>query len=65
MAKMEQITVTCTDNGKTQVADVLSRSDKSIRCVFVGTTVTLNLSRTDVRRPYTTKQMGLEFSTEG
>lgn len=62
---MEQITVTCTETGKSQKADVLNRSDKSIRCVFVGTTLTLNLSRTDVRRPFTARHGGLEFTSEG
>lgn len=62
---MNQIKVTCTDNGKTMTADVLSRNDKSLKVAIVGTTLRLTLSRTDTRKPYVGSSAGLEFTTNG
>lgn len=62
---MDQITVTCSQTGKSVQADVLRRSDKSIRVVLVGTTLTINMSREDTRRPYVGHASGLEFTTAG
>lgn len=62
---MEQVKVNCTQTGKTITADVLRRSDKSMRVVLVGTDLTLNLSRIDAREPYKGNSAGLEFTTHG
>lgn len=59
---MEQITITCTDNGKTKTADVLSKSDKYLKVVVEGTTMTIELSRSDVNKPYIGTKAGLEFT---
>ena len=49
---MEKITITCSDNGKTKVADVLSHSDKYLKVVVEGTTMTIELFRSDLNKPY-------------
>ena len=59
---MDSIEIFCTDNGKTKIAEVLSKSDKHIKVVFEGTTITLELFRTDVNRPYIGHKSGLEFT---
>jgi hypothetical protein len=46
-------------------ADVLKRSDKSLRVAIQGTNITLNLSRTDMKRPYVGNYAGMEFTTFG
>jgi len=59
---MEKITITCSDNGKTKTADVLSHSDKYLKVVVEGTTMTIELFRSDVNKPYVGTKAGLEFT---
>ena len=59
---MENIEILCTDNNKTKIAEVLSKNDKYIKVVFEGTTITLELFRSDVNKPYTGHKSGLEFT---
>ena len=59
---MEQIQLTCSINGKTKTADVLSRSDKFLKVVVEGTTMPIELTRTDLNRPYVGNKAGLEFT---
>jgi hypothetical protein len=58
---MEQIEIVCIDNGKTKTADVLSRTDRYLKVALEGTTMTIELSRTDVNKPYVGTKAGLEF----
>ncbi len=62
---MEKVNITCTQTGVTIGADVLKRSDRSMRVVLDGTNITLNLSRVDARTPYIGNHVGLEFTTNG
>tara|TARA_R110000803_G_scaffold198728_1_gene262578 strand:+ start:1450 stop:1638 length:189 start_codon:yes stop_codon:yes gene_type:complete len=59
---MEQIIITCIDNGMNKEADVLSRTDKYMKVAVQGTTMTIELTRTDLNRPYIGTKAGLEFS---
>lgn len=61
----KQVIVYCTDLNKDAKADVVSRTDQTIKVVFVGSTSTMTLHRMDVRRPYVGNAMGMEFSTTG
>jgi len=59
---MEKITITCSDNGKTKTADVLSHSDKYLKVVVEGTTMTIEMFRSDLNKPYVGTKAGLEFT---
>ena len=59
---MEKITITCSDNGKTKTADVLSHTDKYLKVVVEGTTMTIEMFRSDLNRPYVGTKAGLEFT---
>ena len=59
---MESIEIRCIDNGKTTIAEVLSTNDKYMKVVFEGTTITLELFRADVNKPYIGHKSGLEFT---
>ena len=59
---MKKIEVKCTNNSKTKTADVLLENDKHMKVVFEGTTITLELFRTDVNKPYIGHKSGLEFT---
>ena len=59
---MEKIQIRCTENGKIKTADVLSKNDKYIKVVFEETTITLELFRRDVNKPYIGHTAGLEFT---
>ena len=59
---MEQIQITCTENGLVKTADVLSQNDKYMKVVFEGTTITLEMFRSDVNKPYTGNKSGLDFT---
>lgn len=62
---METIEIHCTDNDKVKTAEVLSRTDKHMKVVFEGTTMTLELVRKDVNKPYVGNKAGLEFVYNG
>jgi hypothetical protein len=62
---LETCSVVSTNNGKSHTADILKRSDKSLRVAFQGTDIILTLMRDDVRRPYVGNRAGLEFTTYG
>ena len=62
---MSTVQIKCTDNDKVVAADVLTRSEKSIRVALPGTSIVLNLSRTDVRKPFVGSRGGMEFTTRG
>ena len=59
---MDQVEITCTENGKSKKAEILSKNDKYMKVVFEETTITLELFRTDVNRPYVGQKSGLEFT---
>ena len=44
------------------MAEILSKNDKYMKVVFEETTITLELFRTDVNRPYVGHKSGLEFT---
>ena len=58
---MENIEVTCTNNGKTKTAEVLQHNDKYIKVVVEGTQITIEMFRQDVNKPYIGHTAGLEF----
>jgi len=58
---VEKITITCVDNGKSKIAEVLTRNDKYIKVVLEGTQITIELHRTDLNRAYVGRTAGLEF----
>ena len=62
---METIEIHCTDNDKIKTAEVLSRTDKHMKVVFEGTTMTLELIRKDLNKPYVGNKAGLEFTYNG
>ena len=62
---MEIVEIHCTDNGKIKTAEVLSQTDKYMKVVFEGTTMTLELIRKDVNKPYVGNKAGLEFIYNG
>jgi hypothetical protein len=59
---MENIEVTCTNNGKTKNAEVLQHNDKYIKVVVEGTQITIEMFRQDVNKPYIGHTGGLEFT---
>ena len=59
---MENIEIYCKDNGKTKIAEILSKTDKYMKVVFEGTTITLEMFRSDVNKPYTGNKSGLDFT---
>lgn len=65
MKNLETCSVTWIDTGKKVKADILKRSDKSIRVALHGSDIVLNLSRTDTRKPYIGSRHGIEFATTG
>lgn len=62
---LETCSVKSTETGKVVKADILKKSEKSIRVALQGTDIVLNMSRADVRRPYVGSMHGLEFTTLG
>ena len=59
---MDKIEITCTNNGKTKSADVLSRNDKHLKVAIEGTQITIEMHRLDVNKPYVGHTAGLEFT---
>jgi hypothetical protein len=65
MTALTTCLVSSTDTGKTMKADILQRSDKSLRVALQGTNVVLTLTRNDVNRPYVGNRAGMEFTSNG
>ena len=59
---MESVVIHCLETEVDANADVAHKNDKHIRVVMEGTTVALELHRTDVRKPYIGRMAGLEFT---
>lgn len=64
-AALTTCSVNCSETNRTVKADILKKSDKAIRVALQGTDIILNMTRTDVRRPYVGSKSGLEFTTNG
>ena len=62
---METVTIICTDNDRTKIAEVLSKTDKYMKVVIEGTTMTIELTRKDLNKPYIGNKAGLEFRYDG
>ena len=58
---MEKIEITCTNNGKTKIAEVMHKTDKYMKVIVEGTQIFIELFREDVNTPYTGHTAGLEF----
>lgn len=65
MTSLTTCSVSSTNTGKTLTADILKKSDKSLRVAIQGTSITLNLTRSDVKRPYVGNHAGMEFTSFG
>ena len=61
---METITITCTSNGKTKEAEVLSKTDKYLKVVLPGTQIVIELFRDNLNSEYTGHTAGLEFECQ-
>ena len=59
---MEKIEITCTNNGKSKIAEVLQQNDKYLKVVVEGTQITIEMFRQDVNIPYKGHTAGLEFT---
>tara|TARA_Y100001937_G_scaffold70787_2_gene96336 strand:+ start:6651 stop:6845 length:195 start_codon:yes stop_codon:yes gene_type:complete len=58
---MEKIIITCTKNGKTKPAEVLTQNDKYCKIVIEGTQITIEMYRDKLNTPYIGHTAGLEF----
>ena len=61
---MEEIEITCTNNGKTKLADILQQDDKYMKVVIKGTQIGIEMFRKDVNIPYIGHTAGLEFKCQ-
>jgi|TARA_A100001388_G_scaffold276045_1_gene262804 hypothetical protein len=59
---MDKVNIICTNNGKTKIADVLSKNDKHMKVVVEGTQIAIDMHRTTINMPYTGHTAGLEFT---
>ena len=59
---MDKVNIICTNNGKTKIADVLSKNDKHMKVVVEGTQIAIDMHREDVNKPYIGHTAGLEFT---
>ena len=58
---METITITCTNNGKKKLVEILNKTDKYMKVVLPGTQIVIELFRNDLNSEYTGHTAGLEF----
>ena len=61
----DKVEVVRSDKGTKTVADVLHKTDKSMKVVLVGTTITINMSRTDLTKHYVGRAHNMEFTSNG
>lgn len=58
-------TVTCSDNGKSMIAEVISFSKKQRLIVSIDRTIRMEMSYNAKSNLYMAKQSGLEFASAG
>ena len=49
---MEKINITCTNNDKSKLAEILQHNDKYLKVVLEGTQITIELFRESLNKPY-------------
>ena len=59
---MEKINITCTNNDKSKLAEILQHNDKYLKVVLEGTQITIELFRESLNKPYVGHTAGLEFT---
>ena len=59
---MEKINITCTNNDKSKLAEILQNNDKYLKVVLEGTQITIELFRESLNKPYVGHTAGLEFT---
>lgn len=65
MAKFNQTLVTCSQNGKAVLGDILQKTDKALKVALVGTNLTINLQKDLHKKLYIGNAAGLEFTSSG
>lgn len=63
--KFKQTKVTCTDNDKEVIADILQQNDKLLKIALVGSNIAIMLKREDLKKPYVGNFKNLEFVSTG
>jgi len=61
---METIKITCIDNERVKEEEILSKTDKHMKVDIKNTTMTIELHRSDLNKPYVGYKAGLEFQYE-
>ena len=61
----EQVWIHCTQTNVRIQADVLYKSEKTMKVVIPIAFITLNFKRDDNKKPYVATSAGLEFTTMG
>ena len=58
---MEKIELVCTNNNKSNTADVLQKNDKYMKVALEGTQIVIELFRDNLNTSYKGHTAGLEF----
>ena len=65
MTSFDKTSITCTQTDKTVTADILEKSDKSMKVAVVGTNLVIYLKREDINKVYIGNYKNLEFTSCG
>ena len=65
MAHDQTVTVTCSDNGKSQTADVISFSPQNRLVVSLNRSIRMEMTYNPRNKLYMANQSGLEFVSSG
>lgn len=65
MAYEQTVTVTCSDNGKSQTADLISFSPNNRLVVSLNRSIRMEMTYTPRNKLYIANQSGLEFVSSG
>jgi citrate lyase gamma subunit len=61
----DRVKVVRSDKGTSALADVLHKSDKTLKVAVVNTNISLHLRRSDVNKQYVGQVHGIEFTSDG
>lgn len=61
----EQTIVRCTDKDRDVTADILHKSDYTLKVALVGTQISIHLKRSDLKKPYVGSIHNMEFTSTG
>ena len=65
MSNFKKTTITCTQTDRAVEADILEKTDKTMKVAVVGTNLVIFMKRDDINKVFVGNYKNLEFTSRG